>query len=78
MADELSQLRTEVSYLREANGRHDANIQNLTLQLTTLTVAVTDLTAVLNRGRGALWVVVTASSAVGGGVAWLLNHFIGK
>lgn len=75
MTDELFQLRTDVSHLREANGRHDANIQNLTLQLTTLTCAVTDLTAVLNRGRGALWAICAASGAAGAAVTAAIHFF---
>lgn len=73
---ELEQLREEVGNLREANGRHDANIQSLTLQLSTLTTAVTDLTAVLNRGRGALWAITCASGAAGAIVGAAIHYFM--
>lgn len=73
--DELAQVRQDVSYLREANGRHDANIQNLTQQLTNLTVAVTNLTAVMNRGRGALWAIVAASGIAGSVATWAIEYF---
>lgn len=75
---ELDQLREEVGDLREANGRHDANIQTLTAQLATLTGAVTDLTAVLNRGRGALWAIISASGAAGALVGAAVHYFTGR
>lgn len=72
---ELESIRSEVGDLREANGRHDANIQTLTTQLATLTKAVTELTATLNRGRGALIALCALSGAAGAVVTGLIEWF---
>lgn len=72
---ELDQLRADIGALREANGRHDANITTLTTQMGSLTQAVNDLTAVLNRGRGALWAVCAASGAAGAFVTGVIHYF---
>jgi hypothetical protein len=78
--NELDQLRDDIGDLRESNGRHDANIQTLTTQLATLTAAVTDLTGVLNRGRGALWAICAACGAAGAAVSSAIHFFatVGK
>ena len=74
----ISELRAQVSDLRESRGTLTANVENLTTTVEKLSVSVENLTATLNQGRGALWSITIAAGGVGALVptfiTWVLHR----
>jgi hypothetical protein len=78
MSNELDQIRADIGELREAKGTLTANVATLATSVATLTASVNTLNNTLQRGRGALWAIVTASTAMGGLVAWIISLLVHK
>lgn len=73
---ELDQIREHISELQEAKGALTANVATLAASVATLTASVNTLNNTLQRGRGALWAIVTASTAIGGLIAWVISLIV--
>ena len=70
---ELEELRREVGELREWKGAHEAKLGAIETQLEANTLAVQNLVAVLNKGRGAIWAFGIVSLAIGSIVTALIE-----
>jgi hypothetical protein len=73
--DRIRQLEEHVGDLRVDNAALASSVQHLTVSVEKLTVSLTELQAVMNKGRGALWVIVAASTFLGGIVSAGINKF---
>lgn len=63
--ERIRALEREVIDLRLANQSLSTNIQHLTKAVDSLAETVQGLRDTMNQGRGALWVAMTASGALG-------------
>jgi hypothetical protein len=59
-----------VTNLRIDNGRQAECIEHLTKAVENLATVVTDLSANMNRGKGALWIFGIMSATAGGLISW--------
>lgn len=78
MTNELDQIRAELGDLRESKGALTANVETLAKSVANLTLSVNALNETMARGRGALWAIVSASTLVGGLVAWVVSLLVHK
>jgi hypothetical protein len=79
--ERIARLEEAVSVLREEKASLVTSMEHLTRAVDKLTVTVDGLSATMNQGRGALWTVICASSAVGAIlaiVATLISNAFGK
>lgn len=76
MGNDLDQIRAELGDLREAKGTLTANVDALARSVATLTASVNTLNDTLQRGRGALWAITSASVAIGGLGAWIISLLV--
>lgn len=78
VTDRLTYLERKVSDMEREQSAQEVELTALAEQIKTLSIAVTELTAVLNRGRGALWGIVALTSSASAVVTWLGLHFGAK
>lgn len=71
----MSDMETRVRQLEINDARNEVMIGNLEKVVTQNTNAITELTAVLNKGKGAAWMMAGAYTLFGGAVATLLSWF---
>jgi hypothetical protein len=71
------ELESRVRELEIKDARKDVIIENLVDVVSENTKAITELTAVLNRGKGAAWMMAGAYTFFGGAVGFLINYFKG-
>ncbi len=76
--ERIRTLEEHVGNLRVENASLAASVQHLTESVDRLTVSLTGLEATMNRGKGALWVVVGASSVAGAILASMISNLFGK
>lgn len=69
--DRITQLEIE-------NARLAVSLEHLTDSVKELTKTVQDLRDTMNRGRGALWVVIGASTLVGGAISAGLTKWLAE
>ena len=58
MSDEITELKVNVAVLK-------TQVEHLTTAVETLTNAVVELTALANKGKGSLWMVLTIGGILG-------------
>jgi hypothetical protein len=68
--ERLSALEMHVTNVRIDNARLSGSIDQLTKTVDGLAAAVTDLTANMNKGKGALWIFGIMSATAGGLISW--------
>jgi uncharacterized protein YlxW (UPF0749 family) len=73
--DRIRQLEKHVGDLRVDNASLASSVQHLTNSVDELTASLKVLEASMNKGRGALWVIVAASTFLGGIVSAGINKF---
>lgn len=74
MTDErIRALEAHVTDLRVDNASLSVSVQHLTASVEKLTNSLTELQAVMNKGRGALWVIVGVSTFLGGAISAGIN-----
>lgn len=78
VTDRLLYLERKVSDMESEQSAHATELEAISKQLDALTPAVRDLTAALNRGKGAVWGIVAMSSAASAIVTWAGMHFGSK
>lgn len=67
MNDErIARLEETVSVLREDNASLSTSVAHLSASVEKLTGKLDELNNTMNRGRGALWVIIGASGVLGG------------
>lgn len=66
----LIAVETHVTNLRIDNARLAECIDHLTKTVDNLATVVTDLSANMNRGKGALWIFGIMSATAGGLISW--------
>jgi hypothetical protein len=71
--DRIRQLEEHVGDLRVENASLAMSVQHLSASVEKLTVSLTELQAVMNKGRGALWVIVGVSTFLGGVISAGIN-----
>ena len=59
------------------HARLSGSVEHLISSLDAVTVELKAVTAVMNQGRGAAWVVMGVSGLIGGGLAALLTKWLG-
>lgn len=74
--DRIRALEEHVGDLRVENASLAASVQHLTDSVNRLTISLTDLQATMNKGRGALWVIVGASTFLGGVISAGINKLV--
>lgn len=67
-----------ITQLEIENARLAASLEHLTESVRELTRTVQDLRDTMNRGRGALWVIVGASTLVGGAISAGLTKWLAE
>ena len=70
----LERMQADIGNLREAKASHETKISALDDAVVELTAAVKELTAVLNRGKGAMWAVCSASAFIGAAVTAVFEY----
>jgi hypothetical protein len=79
MTDErISRLEDGLTQALVQNARLAAAVEHLSESVLGLQRTVGDLRDTMNKGRGALWVVVAASSVMGAVMATLISNAFGK
>jgi ABC-type transporter Mla subunit MlaD len=73
----LQRLENQVGDLRERAGRNDEAIEHLTDNVGKLSDNVAELTAALNRGRGALWAISSGAAVLGAAGSWAASKLFG-
>lgn len=74
--DRFVRLEESVSQLREDKAALVASVEHLTDAVDKLTTTVETLSAAMNRGKGALWVIVGASTFLGGAISAGVNKLL--
>lgn len=78
MSDErLAALEEQVGNLRVSNAELAASVEHLTKAVDALTLTVQALRDIMNRGRGALWVVAGAAASLGALLTDFLKRALG-
>lgn len=72
--EKLGELERQVTQLRINEASHVVAIEHLTEVAVKLTEKVEQLTMILERGKGAAWIVRFAWAAVVAAVAWLASR----
>jgi hypothetical protein len=68
--DRIAVLETHVTNVRIDNARLSESIEHLTKTVDNLATVVTDLSANMNKGKGALWIFGIMSATAGGLISW--------
>lgn len=63
-----------IRQLELSDARKDVALANLTLVVQANTAAITELTAVLNRGKGAAWAMAGVYTIFGGLLATIISY----
>jgi uncharacterized protein YlxW (UPF0749 family) len=71
--ERIFRLESEVSNLREENASLAASVRHLTESVDGLTTVLNEMKSTMDKGRGALWVIVAASTFLGGIISALVN-----
>ncbi len=74
--ERIRTLEAHVGDLRVENASLAASVQHLTESVNRLTISLTELQATMNKGRGALWVIVGASTFLGGAISAGVNKLL--
>ena len=74
----IESLEERVTELRVANAALATSVEHLAESVKTLTDTVGDLRDTMNKGRGALWVIVGGSSVLGAVIATVISNYFGK
>lgn len=74
----LTRLEEIVATLREDNASLSTSVSHLSATLEKLTLKLDELNNTMNRGRGALWVIVGASSVAGAILASMISSLFAK
>ena len=64
--ERIFRLESEMSNLREENAALAVSVEHLSQAVNGLTEKLTSMTSTMDKGRGALWVIVAASTFLGG------------
>ena len=75
---EIRELDRDVVALKVSNAQLAVTVAGLSQQIQALQLTTSELTATLNRGRGALWGLMFAAGAVGSFVPTVLKWMIGR
>lgn len=75
--DTLRALDRDISDLRVSNAKLSTSVDNLTEKVDQLTELVGNLNNIIQRGKGALWVVALFAGAIGAGVTTLVKKVTG-
>lgn len=79
MTDErVFRLETDVANLREENAALAVSVRHLTMSVDGLSTKLGELTSTMDKGRGALWVIVAASTFLGGFISTAFNWFLNR
>jgi len=73
----IRELENIVSDLRVNDAERRVVLTHLLTEVDNLTKAIEHLTSTINRGKGALWVLLGVGAAVGSGVHWLADMLVG-
>lgn len=65
-----------LTQLEIANAKLSTSLEHLTNSVNKLTEKVEDLNDSMNKGRGALWVIVGASTLAGGAISAALTKWL--
>jgi hypothetical protein len=71
----VSRLEEHVGDLRAVSATHGSKLAHQQTAIQELTEAVKELTAVLNKSRGALWVIGVSSATFGAIAGWFSSVF---
>jgi uncharacterized protein YlxW (UPF0749 family) len=74
----LARLEEGLTEALVQNARLASAVEHLSDSVVDLKVTVNDLNNSMNRGRGALWVIVGASSIAGGVLTATISRFFGN
>lgn len=75
--NEVADLREIVTELRISNANLSASVTHLTKSVDELATRVLEMRDTINKGRGALWLLVGASSLAGAGLAKMISRLFG-
>jgi hypothetical protein len=75
--EQLRELDRDVVALKVGNAQLAVTVANLANQVQALQVVTAELTATLNRGRGALWGLMLIAGAVGGMLSTMGKALLG-
>jgi hypothetical protein len=73
----MSELDNRVRDLEIAQAKQEVLLEQVAKVLQDNTTAIAELTAALNRGKGAMWGLTAFSTLVGAGVASAISYFKG-
>lgn len=71
--DRIGYLEEQVTALRVANAELAVSVEHLSKTVESLTETVTELRDTMNKGRGALWLMIGASTLAGAGLAKVIS-----
>lgn len=74
----LSEVEDRTQELEIRQAEFVVEIRHMTAAINKLTDGVDGLNTAMNQGKGALWVIVGASSVAGGVLATAISNFFGK
>jgi hypothetical protein len=77
VSDELRELGRDVVALKVSNAQLAVTVVGLTGEVVELKRATAELTATLNRGKGALWGLMLIAGAVGGLLPPVIKGLLG-
>lgn len=72
--ERIFRLETDVAELREQNAALAVSVRHLTESVDSLTVVLNEMKSTMDKGRGALWVIVAASTFLGGIISAVVNR----
>lgn len=76
LQDEQTRIFDEIGKLREARAGQEVFNSQLKDDLESLTTAVQQLTSVIDRSRGALWVISGAAGAIGAMISAVVSYLV--
>ena len=76
--ERIRELEGIVADLRVSDAERRVVLNHLLTEVDNLTRAIEHLTSTINRGKGALWVLLGVGAAVGSGVHWLADLIVGS
>lgn len=75
--EQLRELDRDVVALKVSNAQLAVTVSNLAQQVQALQLVTSELTATLNRGKGALWGLMLIAGAIGGVLSTVGKALIG-
>lgn len=78
MEDRILTLEREVGDLRVCNASLSVSVEHLAKNVEKLTTVAQDLTDIMNRGRGAIWVVGGVGTIFGAGITAWITHVLSR